>query len=279
MSGSPQHEGVRVRTLRFRPETAPPRGFAPASSIVFPRFPVRIRHRDEVPFVADSTVAVVYRRSVEFDRECLAPEGVASDWLELPDDLCGDLLQAKFRGGRSHVIVRCAMSAMLLERLMLDDIAAGGDPLCVEEGALLLLERLLSTRPLPTNGPHVQLANDTKALIAREPTSAASLCDLAAGLGVSPFHLCRVFAANLGTTMTRYRDQLRMRLAVDELAAGAPDVPALARRLGYADPRVFRRRFRRLTGLSVAEALRRTTYGKGAAIRAAVFRTCSDALD
>ena len=279
MSASPPRARVRIRALRFRPDSAPAHGLAPASSIVFPRTPVRICHAGDVPFVADSTIAVVYRRTSEFHCECLGPNGVANDWLELSEDLSGGVLEAKFRDDRAHLIVRCGMSAMLLERLMLDDAADGSDSLCMEEGALLLLERLLSSPALPTAGPHVELANAAKAFIARDPTSTTSLCDLSADLGVSPFHLCRVFSTNLHTTMTTYRDQLRMRLAIDELAAGLTDIPELARRLGYADPKVFRRRFRRLTGLSVADALRRTTLGKGAAIRAAVFRTCSDLLD
>jgi AraC-like DNA-binding protein len=259
-----------MRALRLASGTAPREVLPPAPCIVFPRIPVRIRHDGEMPFVADHTIAVVYRRRDRFERECLTAHGVASDWIELPEDFAEDALERVLRGV-SHVVVQCPMSALLLERVMLDDTADGADPLWIEEGAMLLLSRLLTHAPLAMKGAHARIANEAKAIIARDPASAVSLASLAREFDVSPFHLCRLFLATMGTTLSGYRNQLRMRMALDELASGDSETLTVARNLGYADVRVFRRRFRRVTGLSVVDARNRTTTGKGRAIRAAVF--------
>ena len=269
---------VRIHAIRLQPEAASRQAWPPAPSIVFPRVPVRIRHEGEASFIADQTLAVIYRRSEPFDRECLSAEGVASDWIEIPEDLSTEAIEAVRPDRRSHVIVPCPMSALLLERVMLDDTAAGADPLWIEEGALLLLDRLLSHAPIRTAGAHAEIANAAKAMIARDPATAISLSAMARTFGVSPFHLCRLFLASTRMTLSGYRNQLRMRMALDQLATGAWNTDAVAKKLGYADVRVFRRRFRRVTGLSVVDARNRRTTGKGPAIRAAVFASKVSAI-
>jgi AraC-like DNA-binding protein len=58
---------------------------------------------------------------------------------------------------------------------------------------------------------------------------------LAERLGVSRSHLSRVFRQETGETLTCFRNRVRVRVALDRLAAGAPDLAGLAAELGFAD--------------------------------------------
>ena len=70
-----------------------------------------------------------------------------------------------------------------------------------------------------------------------------------AALYVSPFHLARVFRARTGFSLSGYVHGLRLRRAVDRLAA-EPDVDLsrLALELGYCSPSHFTDRFRAAFG-------------------------------
>jgi AraC-like DNA-binding protein len=54
-------------------------------------------------------------------------------------------------------------------------------------------------------------------------------------LAVSPHHLSRVFRSAVGHTISRHRMRLRVRGALERLAAGDDDLPRLAADLGFAD--------------------------------------------
>jgi AraC family transcriptional regulator len=72
---------------------------------------------------------------------------------------------------------------------------------------------------------------------------------VAAALYVSPFHLARVFRARTGFSLGGYVHGLRLRRAVERLAA-EPDVDLsrLALELGYCSPSHFSDRFRTAFG-------------------------------
>ena len=76
-----------------------------------------------------------------------------------------------------------------------------------------------------------------------------SLAALGAALYVSPFHLARVFRSRTGFSLSGYVHGLRLRRAVDRLAAepGA-DLSRLAVELGYCSPSHFSDRFRAAFG-------------------------------
>ena len=47
-----------------------------------------------------------------------------------------------------------------------------------------------------------------------------TLSEIAAALGVSPFHLCRTFRRVSGMTLHAYRNELRLRSALEQLECG-----------------------------------------------------------
>jgi AraC family transcriptional regulator len=82
-----------------------------------------------------------------------------------------------------------------------------------------------------------------------------SLDDVAAACGASRFHLTRAFGIATGRTLIRYLRARRMTQAALALAAGAPDILALAIDAGYGSHEAFTRAFREQFGMT-PEALR-----------------------
>ncbi|MCP2328923.1 AraC-like DNA-binding protein [Hamadaea flava] len=76
------------------------------------------------------------------------------------------------------------------------------------------------------------------------------LDDLAAEVGASAPHLSRIFHTVTGQSLTAYRNRLRVRAVLADLADGAPNLRALAAAYGFADQshltRVMRRHLGRL---------------------------------
>ncbi|QGZ40383.1 AraC family transcriptional regulator [Pseudoduganella flava] len=92
--------------------------------------------------------------------------------------------------------------------------------------------------------------------------SGLSLDDVAAACGASRFHLTRAFGIATGRTLMRYLRARRMTQAALALAAGAPDILALAVDAGYGSHEAFTRAFREQFGLT-PEALRARGHCEG----------------
>jgi AraC-like DNA-binding protein len=75
-----------------------------------------------------------------------------------------------------------------------------------------------------------------------------SLQTVAAAASVSPQHLTRVFRQSTGMTLSRYRNRVRVRLALERLADG-DDMRRIAHDLGFADHAHFSRRVMAEVGL------------------------------
>ncbi len=90
------------------------------------------------------------------------------------------------------------------------------------------------------------LADDAREILNRAPATA--LIALGRELAVSPRHLSRLFHAQTGMTLARYRNELRTRTALEAVATGAPSLSRLAAELGFADHAHLTRTVHRLTG-------------------------------
>src|SRR6266542_4371183 len=99
-----------------------------------------------------------------------------------------------------------------------------------------------------------RLADGTKQNLSYDP--GASLHELARRQSVSPYHLSHVFHACTGTTVSAYRNQLRVREALERLAEGERSLTGLASDLGFADHAHLTRTIRREAG-AVPSVLRR----------------------
>lgn len=97
-----------------------------------------------------------------------------------------------------------------------------------------------------TVASRARLVADTREALAADPS--LSLLELAGLVAVSPHHLSRIFKTHAGETVTRYRNRLRCRLALERLAAGHADLSGLASELGFADHAHLSRTIRRELG-------------------------------
>ena len=91
------------------------------------------------------------------------------------------------------------------------------------------------------------------------------LDELASTVGVTRFHLCRVFKEDTGLTITQYLHRLRLNQAVLRLSAGADDLCTLAVELGYASHSHFTSRFHRCYGITPSafrDQMRRAGCGR-----------------
>ena len=121
--------------------------------------------------------------------------------------------------------------------------AAGGDvDFALAEELLALLRHVVeqvATGPTPASG---RPASADRAIVtaAREAINdggpaADGLFPLAEYLGVSPYRLSRAFTRELGVSLTRYRNRVRLGRALDRLERGEPSLATLAADLGFAD--------------------------------------------
>ncbi|HYH93612.1 MAG TPA: AraC family transcriptional regulator [Candidatus Saccharimonadales bacterium] len=237
--------------------------------VVFPHTAVLIRQRDREPLVADPTQAVLYETGTHYQRDLLSPEGDRSTYVAAaPAALAA--IAASFPTTNLHVTPSVALGAQLLARCCEDP--AGPDALEVEELGLSLIERSLAVAPSRadaerarrpmTDRLHADLVDDVRCHLAATSTDSQSLAEIAATVGASPFHLARLFRARTGLTLHEYRNQLRVRAALERLTEPAADLATLALDLGFASHSHFDVRFRRAFGRSPS-AVRTLFRGHG----------------
>jgi AraC-like DNA-binding protein len=111
----------------------------------------------------------------------------------------------------------------------------------------------LTDAPAPADARLVQQA---RAAIHDDHPAARGLFPLAELLDASPYRLSRAFPRELGVSLTRYRNRVRIGRALEHLQAGAPSLADVAAGLGFADQAHFCRVMRAHVGHTPA-ALRR----------------------
>jgi len=142
-------------------------------------------------------------------------------------------------------------------------VASVADPdYALAEGLLELVGRALTQaagKPTPASagrGDDDALVGRAREAIAADVPAAAGLFPLAEMLGVSPYRLSRAFPREVGVSLTRYRNRIRVGRALDRLEAGERELGVLAAELGFADQAHLTRTVREHTGATPA-ALRR----------------------
>jgi len=133
---------------------------------------------------------------------------------------------------RSTVYVDAALD--LAHRRLLAAARTGDIGYAVAERLSVLVTRVVGTSP-PGGGPDAGLVAAARDAIGADHPAASGLLPLADLLDVSPYRLSRAFTRELGVSLTRYRNRVRVGRALDRLEAGAPSLAMLAADLGFAD--------------------------------------------
>jgi AraC-like DNA-binding protein len=231
--------------------------------VVFPRTRVLIAQDGADPVLATPNHIVFYKPHQRYRRGLRDARGDRSLWLELAGELHATAPVAPSAAGTY-------LLAIGLARYLADP---GHDRLLAEETAFELLGRAVAGRRTEheprrarTRAEHAALAAAAQELLSARMAERLSLESLARALHVSPFHLAHVFRSRTGFSLSGYVHGLRLRAAVDRLAA-EPDVDLsrLAVELGYYSPSHFCDRFR-------------ATFGRPpSALRGAQLRTIMEA--
>lgn len=242
---------------------------------VFPRTSVRIRHPGRMPFVTGPNVVTFYNKGQVYFRDRVTAEGDHCDWFAVAPGILLDAVRRhdpaaadrpdspfRFTHGPGDA------GSYLLQRLVVRHLADGGpaDPLFVEDSAVRLLSRVVAGAARvwdlsrkATESTQGDLAEAAKAVLARDFREPVTLDEVARRAGSSVFHLCRTFRRHTGSTLHGYRNQMRLRTALERVASPAGDLTDLALDLGYSSHSHFTAAFRKAFGIAPSAFRRRAT--------------------
>lgn len=227
---------------------------------VFPRTASVIEHDSGERFVGDQTRISLYNAGQAYQRRAISPEGDHSDYFVIAPQVLREALQAcravtadaddRRLFARAHAA--SPASTYLRQRVLFRSVRrAEVDAFEIESGVLSLLDAVLGTVEEPERAAPSRprrLVQDVQALLARHYAEPLSLHDVAARLGVSAYHLARVFRAHTGQSLHRHRDQLRLRAALNRLERDS-DLTTIALDVGYSSHSHFTAAFRRAFGI------------------------------
>jgi AraC family transcriptional regulator len=237
---------------------------------VFPRTTGWIQHAGERAFVVDPNVVTFYNQHQEYTRRSISPQGDHSDYYAIQPHVLRQVVAAWDQAAaESHDrIMRLTHgpsdpATYWRQRMVYTQVRHGSaDPLFVEETMLAVLTRLMELaygQQPESTGRRVELVEHAREIIAAHFTSPLTLTALARATGASVFHLCRVFRERTGVTIHAYRNQLRLRTALERAADPSVDLSALALDLGFSTHSHFTSAFKRLYGMTPSDLRRRAS--------------------
>ena len=237
---------------------------------VFPRTAVVIAHEHKPAFVADPTVVTLYNRRQQYERRAISADGDRCDWFAISPDLLRSALLDRDPAAVDQerpirfTHARADASTYLAQRRLFVEASdpAHDDPLDFEERVVMLLDRVLDlayadqrpAAPAPRAAAAGELAERVKHWLAPRAVERLTLTTIARAVHCSVFHLCRSFRRATGVTLHAYRDEVRLRLALERLEGGQRDLTRLALDLGYSSHSHFTAAFRRAFGMPPSSA-------------------------
>ena len=231
----------------------------PHPHVVFPARAVEIAQAGHDAVVANRNVAMLYNPNTPYRRRLIDPRGDDCTFFVLRENVWRDIAADDRPFRRPRAPVRPALQ--LRYHRLLRAVARGElDDLAVEEALIALAVDLVADEAAAaaSNAPtrrHRDAAHAMEALVSARFREALTLREIAAAVDLSPFHAARVFREVTGTSLHRYREQLRLRTALARLDEGVR-LDELALELGFAHHSHFTHRFRRAFGLPPTAARR-----------------------
>ncbi len=255
----------------FRASVAHPRfsdsGPAPGHFFVFPRTAVAIQHEGQRQFVAGPPIVTYYNQGQIYRRAAIAADGDRCEWFALSETLLSSVIAATDAAhdgnrGRPFRVPFGPSDATcyLAQRRFVEDCLGGRAPdaLTAEEWAAHLLHAVLGyCTPVPrtqarstTLARERDLVEQAKIELLQPDRWHWGLQVLAQRLGCSAFHLCRVFRRHSGSSLHAFKEQARLRHALEALPDRTGDLTGLALDLGYTSHSHFGAAFKKHFGLS-----------------------------
>jgi AraC-like DNA-binding protein len=240
-----------------------------AHQLVFTRTGMFVKHMGRRRVVGEPTHVLFLNPDETYRVSHPAPGGDNCTVLSVQPSLVADVVSQYDAAAAERNEVRFAVSHAPLEpRVILAHHAlrrasryAGTDAMLIEETAIDLLSATIAgayrargisrgSRRAGTIESRRDLAEATKVMLCGDPTVNHSLSALARNLNSSPFHLARIFSAEVGFPIHQYLLRLRLVLALEKLSDDYANLSALALDLGFASHSHFSTLFRRIFGTS-----------------------------
>jgi AraC family transcriptional regulator len=229
--------------------------------VVFPRTPVTIRQLGREPVVCDRNHVLFFNPGQRFFRSLRSRDGDRSYYVELAPELLfrlGGLTSFPFAFGP------CDPGVFLLQRLVVRHLRepnadAALVEQCLAEVVAQALERARAFHGLRSRGreatraAHREIVDQTKELLAARFRERLTMGEISGAIGVSRFHLSRVFRSCTGFSLHGYRNQLRLRAALERLSDPQTVLPPLAAELGFSSHSHFTAAFRESFGVAPSE--------------------------
>lgn len=235
---------------------------------VFPRTSVAIRHAGRDPFAADTSTITYYNRGQRYTRRPIDPRGDLCEWFSVRAGVLREVIArhdpaVEERGRRVFAFTHGPSDpgSYLLQRLVVRHLMTAEEPdrLAVDETVLEILERVVAlacaSGPSRTDDPAPDrpgsfVPGAVKEHLRDSFTEGDSLDEIASAAGISVSHMCREFRKRTGTTIHRYRTQLRLRRSLELVADSRSDLGRIAHRLGFSSHSHFTASFHRGFGLT-----------------------------
>jgi len=240
---------------------------------VFPATSVFIQHSGREPVLATPNHVVFYNPGQLYRRELHDPRGDLSIFVVLHPPLFARLLGDReglpFTHGPSaadaylaqHTVVRHLRAQQQPDRLLVEESLCHALARVISDAFELETRRRAARRPT-TERAHHELVEAAKTLLTERVATSFSLGELARDVHASEFHLARVFRASTGFTLHGYRNQLRLRVALERLDEPDAELRELAIDLGYASHSHFTDAFRHAFGVVPSSAVRAMTRSR-----------------
>jgi AraC family transcriptional regulator len=237
---------------------------------VFPRTSVEIQHEHERAFVTNPNVVTFYNRGQTYRRNPVSRDGDRCDWFGVDNDVVLDVVRTfdpkqEFRPESPFRLTRgwTNASTYLAQRQLFERLASNAvtDSLLVEETVLGLLEQVVRSayrKPELLNF-HIgklrqrEIVHHVEFVLSERWADSLSLSDVASEVGVSVYHLCRIFRRSTGMTLHQYRQKLRVRWSLEEVTASNRPLVDIALDTGFSSHSHFTNSFHREFGYTPSQ--------------------------
>ena len=244
---------VRVGAFRCYPDDPSFHDSGPARNccFVFPRTAVEIQHEHERAFVANPNVVTFYNQGQAYVRNAVSIEGDRCDWFGVEIDVVQDVVRTFDPALDAHPerpfnFTRgwADASTYLAQRGLFEQVVAGAvnEPLMVEESIVNLLEQVVRSayktagiaRPSTVARKQRDIVHHIEFVLSRQWEDCLSLRDLAGEVGISVYHLCRMFRRATGSTLHQYRQKLRVRSSLESVMESSRSLVDIALNAGFS---------------------------------------------
>jgi len=244
---------VRVGAFRCYPDDPSFHDSGPARKccFVFPRTAVEIQHEHERAFVANPNVVTFYNQGQAYVRNAVSIEGDRCDWFGVEIDVVQDVVRTfdsalDVHPERPFNFTRgwADASTYLAQRGLFEQVVAGAvnEPLMVEESIVNLLEQVVRSayktagiaRPSTVGRKQRDIVHHIEFVLSRQWEDCLSLRDLAREVGISVYHLCRMFRRATGSTLHQYRQNLRVRSSLESVMESSRSLVDIALDAGFS---------------------------------------------